>query len=255
MNLVDAFKQLFVAVMEYLFRKDAPPQTNLTKLKEVKMNMDYGRFQLALAKHLGKLYKSTQATGFELISKKYFEGAADARHLAYILATALHETAFTMKPITEYGTMVYLQGKKYWPYIGRGYVQLTWAYNYEKYGIKNSPEKALEPDRAAYIIVDGMEKGIFTGKKLSDYFNSTASDAINARRIVNGTDKAQAIAGYYAMILQAIQESLDTAPTESPMVYGNDDTFVRAFQNKFGLVVDGIPGKKTWEKLKSLTTT
>ena len=35
-------------------------------------------------------------------------------------------------------------------------------------------------------------------------------------------------------------------------MYGNDDAFVRAFQDKFGLVVDGIPGKKTWAKLKEV---
>lgn len=211
-----------------------------------------GKFQSELAKHLGKTYKSAQWAGFKFITDKYFETGSDLRHLAYILATALHETAFTMKPITEYGSKAYLTGKKYWPYIGRGYVQLTWAYNYEKYGIKNTPEKALEPERAAFIIIDGMENGIFTGKKLSDYFNATKSDPVGARRIVNGTDKASAIAGYYGSILKALTASVSADAVEVPPKFGDDDAFVRAFQAKFGLVVDGNPGKRTWGKLDEI---
>jgi putative chitinase len=42
----------------------------------------------------------------------------------------------------------------------------------------------------------GMEEGILTGKKFSDFFNKAKEDWINARRIINGTDKAQLIAGH-----------------------------------------------------------
>ena len=51
---------------------------------------------------------------------------------AYVLATAYHETAHTMKPVREYGGETYLKKKKYYPYVGMGYVQLTWDYNYKK---------------------------------------------------------------------------------------------------------------------------
>jgi hypothetical protein len=40
----------------------------------------------------------------------------------------------------------------------------------------------------------GMTKGLFTGKKLSDYFNDKLDDWINARRIINGTDKNEFVA-------------------------------------------------------------
>jgi hypothetical protein len=115
----------------------------------------------------------------------------DERWLAYCFATALHETAHTLQPVTEYGSKEYLHAKKYWPYIGRGYVQLTWKSNYEKYGIQDTPEKALEPELAAHIMIDGMTKGIFTGRKLSQYFNEAQDDPINARRIVNSLDQAE----------------------------------------------------------------
>lgn len=127
--------------------------------------------------------------------------------LAYVLATAYHETAHTMQPIEEYGKG---KGKPYGkpagPYgkrfFGRGYVQLTWLANYQKAGEKlgvnlvKFPEQALKPDIAAEILFAGMEQGWFTGKKLDDYLNLLATDYVGARRIVNGTDRASLIAGY-----------------------------------------------------------
>lgn len=129
----------------------------------------------------------------------------DLRHLAYELATAKWETAHTMQPITERGSPSYLRSKRYWPWIGRGYVQLTWQRNYQVmtdrlkkaglgYDLIANPDLALVPACAAFIMFDGMENGIFTGKKLSDYFNETKTDWLNARRIINGTDKAADIA-------------------------------------------------------------
>lgn len=130
--------------------------------------------------------------------------------VAYGLATAWHETAHTMQPIKERGGNDYLA--KYDTgrlaaalgntpaadgdgqlYAGRGYVQITGRANYRKFGIENTPNDALKPDVAARILVDGMAGGKFTGKGLSDYL---PGDYVNARRIINGTDKADLIAGY-----------------------------------------------------------
>ena len=55
---------------------------------------------------------------------------------------------------------------------------------------------ALEPDLAAKIMFKGMIDGIFTGKKLADYFNPRTADWKNARRIINGLDHADDIATY-----------------------------------------------------------
>lgn len=127
--------------------------------------------------------------------------------LAYVLATAYHETAHTMQPIEEYGKG---KGKAYGKpagpygkvYYGRGYVQLTWLDNYQKAGEKLSvnlvkfPEQALNPKIASEILFASMEQGWFTGRKLDDYLTALATDYVGARRIVNGTDKASLIAGY-----------------------------------------------------------
>lgn len=142
----------------------------------------------------------------------------DLRWLAYMLATVFHECNKTMQPITETGGLKYLKSKKYYPWYGRGFVQLTWDYNYKLMNklikaagidadIVGNPELAKRLDVATFIMFEGMLRGTFTGKKLSSYFSATINDPVNARRIINGTDKAALIAGYhkqfYADLMQA----------------------------------------------------
>jgi hypothetical protein len=122
--------------------------------------------------------------------------------LAYVLATAYHETAHTMKPITEMGGQAYLKAKKYYPYIGRGYVQLTWDYNYKKasksLGVDfiKDPSLLLQSKYSVPILITGMREGWFTTKKLNDYITLYKSDFTGARKIINNVDKASLIAGY-----------------------------------------------------------
>lgn len=157
-------------------------------------------------------------------------------HRAYILATAYHETAHTMQPVRE--TMAstdaqaisrldaaWSKGQLKWvkqPYwrrdadgkawFGRGYVQLTHKINYSRAGqeiglaLVGDPSLALRPEVSAAIIVRGMRNGWFTGKKLSDYL---PGDYVNARRIVNGTDRAVQIAGYARSFENALRAHPD----------------------------------------------
>jgi predicted chitinase len=146
----------------------------------------------------------------------------DIRERAYLLATAFHETAFTMQPIAEYGKHSYFD--KYEPntkigirlgntrpgdgflFRGRGYVQITGRANYlrasQKLGVDlvAMPDGALNPDLAARILVKGCTEGWFTGKKLSDY-----GDYVNMRRVVNGTDRAEQIAEYARQFEKALR--------------------------------------------------
>jgi putative chitinase len=151
--------------------------------------------------------------------------------LAYCLATAFHETARTMLPVKEYGGEAYYR-RMYDPqgdrpakakelgntspgdgakFAGRGYVQLTGRANYRRatgelqaLGILDrtmdltaTPDMAMVPDVAAAIMFRGMAEGWFTGRKLSQYFGSGAAIPVGARAIINGTDKADLIAGYF----------------------------------------------------------
>lgn len=129
--------------------------------------------------------------------------------LAYLLATVMHETAFTMQPIKEMGSPAYFRTKRYAPkWIGRGLIQITWKYNYEKFGIENDPDSALKWPVSLDIAFRGMIFGMFTGKKLSDYIKpGKAPDFVGARRIINGTDRARLIAGYANSYLDALTQS------------------------------------------------
>lgn len=159
-------------------------------------------FDFAKTQLFSGRYSQKQVEGLTLLldgwEKDYPN--ADDRWLAYVLATTHHETDRTMQPIEEYGKG---RGKRYAPrYYGRGYCQLTWDYNYKRFGdllgidLLNRPELALEPKYAVPILFLGMTKGLYTGKKLGDYIVGDKTDWKNARRIVNGTDKADLIADY-----------------------------------------------------------
>ena len=129
--------------------------------------------------------------------------------LAYILATAYWETAQTMHPVVEaYWLSEDWRRKnlRYYPWHGRGLIQTTWRDNYVKMGkeigvdLTKNPNLLLEWPYALPALFVGMEKGLYTGKDLDDYIDDVdESDAedlrefSNARRIVNGTDKAATI--------------------------------------------------------------
>lgn len=148
--------------------------------------------------------------------------------IAYALATAGHETAWSFQPVEE----GYYLGKKakafqkslrYYPYYGRGYVQLTWRKNYEKaekilgLPLVSKPELALDREGAYLTMTYGMHEGWFTGKKLSDYISDTGKDYKNARKIINGLDKAGLIAGYANQFEDILRASkLAAVPQSTP---------------------------------------
>lgn len=176
-----------------------------------------------------KFFKTVRGTLFKTLTQSQVDGCnailavsddLPVSYTAYMLATAYKETAFTMRPIAEYGRG---KGRSYGTprgpykqtYYGRGYVQLTWLENYQRAdkelhdaGILKSteslvrtPDLALRQDVAAYIMRYGMLEGWFTTKKLADYL---PGNYVNARRIINGTDCAVEIAGYARIFEKAL---------------------------------------------------
>lgn len=139
----------------------------------------------------------------------------DVKQVAYMLATCYHECRF--KSIVEIraqkGTTIYRMQNKYWAsgYYGRGYVQLTWKKNYEKFSpivgldLAKFPNLVLRPQIGARILVVGMKDGLFSGKKLADYFPGKGADVepdwLNARKIVNGTFQNELVAKAAVKIL------------------------------------------------------
>jgi hypothetical protein len=173
-------------------------------------------FQVVRAQLFHGSLKQKQVDGMSAILNNWEAKYAnqDDRFLAYMLATTFHETATTMQPIEEYGKG---KGTAYGTpdpvtgqvYYGRGFVQLTWKANYRKFAtllnidLVGNPALALGLDVATQILFVGMIKGLFTGKKLADYFGAS-TDWVNARRIINGTDRAALIAGYAQTFYSAI---------------------------------------------------
>jgi len=208
---------IIVAYIDYLHDK-------LLKLHTMKIDRKF--FYDSVRKSLfgGKLSQS-QVLGLETILREFENKHSEIgiHQLAYIFATAYHEVNKTMKPIEEYGkgkTRTY--GRKIKMsrqpynkpdklYYGRGFVQLTWFENYEKASKKlgvdflNNPELALNIEHATSIMFEGMIEGWFTTKKLSDYFNAKGHDPVNARRIINGKDKAELIKDYYYHFVTALK--------------------------------------------------
>lgn len=136
--------------------------------------------------------------------------------LAYGLATAWHEAKLV--PIREWGlgkNKPYGKRGKYGQaQYGRGLVQLTWDFNYEwadkALGLGGTLlrnfDRALEPEIATRILILGMEQGAFTGRKLGQYIADlgTREAFVAARRIINGTDRADDIAEYALKIQAAL---------------------------------------------------
>jgi len=165
-------------------------------------------FEIARQLFKGRKLTQLQVNGINTILQEC-EGL-DKRFTAYILSTVFHETAQRMQPVKEFGGEAYLRSKAYYPYYGRDLVHTTWKGNYEKAKRFSGIDVVANPDLigqmplAAKVAVVFMMKGWFTGKKLADYFNDIKTDPVNARRIINGTDKAELIAGYYNTFLKAL---------------------------------------------------
>jgi hypothetical protein len=171
---------------------------------------------------------------------------------AYILATAYWETARSMHPIKE-TVMPHHTDKNpsdatviarldhawhagrlgqvrtpYWRegWFGRGFVQLTHKRNYERASrelridLVSNPDKAMEPKISAKVLVQGMMQGWFTGAALPRFINETEIDYVNARRVVNGTDRAQEIAAYARQYFDALEDYAGKPLTSSRTIAG-----------------------------------
>ncbi|WP_429925039.1 glycoside hydrolase family 19 protein [Agrobacterium vitis] len=190
--------------------------------------MDRAKFFAAVRTSLfGGALTQNQVNGITAILDTWQASTmTDLRWLTYMLATAFHETAQTMRPVRETraatdkqaiaildrswakGTMPWVKSA-YWrigadgkSWLGRGYVQLTHKSNYNTLGnaigvdLVANPVLAMREDIALKVMFIGMSEGLFTGVKLADFFHGTKTDWVNARRIINSTESASVVAGY-----------------------------------------------------------
>jgi hypothetical protein len=176
------------------------------------------KFFAAIRPLFGSL-TTAQVEGIQAKLAAFAAAGSPIAFVAYGLATSFHETDRKMQPVPEIGRG---RGKPYGKpgkhggqiAYGRGDVQLTWDYNYQKaddeLGLKgaltSNYDRAMETEISASIMVLGMTEGWFTGKSFASYLPTkgaaTPKQFTSARRIINGVDRAGLVAGY-AMTFQA----------------------------------------------------
>jgi len=113
-----------------------------------------------------------------------------------------------------------------WNFRGRGLPHLTGRDNYAKgsqvagVDLVANPERALDLPIAVKVFFDGMARGWYTGRKMSDYLDKSPPDYREARRIVNGLDKAAELAAharaFEAALKAAGYSAASTAPAAPP---------------------------------------
>jgi predicted chitinase len=144
--------------------------------------LSYASYALATSFHESAQFKHMKELGGEAYFKRMYDKAGSRPHVAKALGN------------TEAGDGV--------KFAGRGYVQLTGRANYVKAGkalgldLLKEPQIVEEPGVAAKVLIWGMSTGAYTGKANRDYLAKSPPDYVNARRIINGTDKASLIATY-----------------------------------------------------------
>ena len=192
-------------------------------------------FEAVRAKPFGGTLNPSQVNGMnDLLDVWDRSGFTDLMWLAYILGGVFHEVGRRMVPVregfavTDAGARaavakLYKAGRISRNYAapnaagvsfyGRGRIQNTFEANYKKlekrfgHPFTTKPDLLLDSKIDAEVTIYGHAEGIWTGKKLGDYFNANKADWKQARRIVNGLDKADLIAGYakafHAALLRA----------------------------------------------------
>ena len=189
--------------------------------------IDRARFFSTIRQAFGSLAQP-QVDGLSFLLSRYEadEAMSDRRFIAYGLATEKHEGANKWVPIEEYGKgRGHSYGEPAGPfghrYYGRGRVQLTWLRNYQtmqdrlgtiivdgaavpRVPLVEHPELALDPTHSYEILSVGMREGLFTGRKLADYIHADATDYLNCRRVINGLDRADTVAGYAVTFQSAL---------------------------------------------------
>lgn len=201
----------------------------------IRENLFGGRLSQGVVDTLGSIVDTYYA---------HYMPTADPEHLAYILATAYHESYHRSKnpdwhPVREgfaksneaaiaVVTRMYEQGRinhnyalphtNGRSYYGRGHVQCTWPENYRKMGrvlnmpLYENPDLMLDPIVSAKALVIGSVEGVYTGRKLADYDTpDDMLDAFNARRVINGLDKAEKIKGDYDIFHFGIVSAINAA--------------------------------------------
>lgn len=182
-----------------------PTQTSVTQTSSTQTSPAQ---PAKLTGSVGKLQGDDLAAAIVQECKK--QGVTQAEQVAYVLATVEVETSMG-QILVEFASGQAYEGRSDLGntqsgdgprYKGRGPAQTTGRLNYTKWSkilgvdFVGSPELMADLKYGLPVLVIGMRDGVFTGRSLKTYINSSGTDFVNARRIINGLDKASTVAGY-----------------------------------------------------------
>jgi hypothetical protein len=145
-----------------------------------------------------------RASCVALLERSQARGASCPRALAYALATATWETGGALRPLEETAES---------PFRGRGFVCASGEDFYARASdlcgvdLVAEPDKLLDPNTAADVLLAGLEAGAFTGESISSYFSAEGIDWVGARRTVGDMTQAHRIAGLARAYWVALQGS------------------------------------------------
>lgn len=195
----------------------------------------------------------TNGIEFLLTSFETYPQWKDVRHIAYAFATTFHETNGSMQPVEEGYYLIRYGAKRvkdfqaslrYYPWFGRGYVQLTWNTrkipNYskankqiplqmpelverfesetgQKFDLIAHPEQALNKHIAFAVMTLGMFQGWFTSKKLSDFIHGSTCNYFDSRTIINGHDVAGKIERFAERFEKLLRSALIDSGSQTAM--------------------------------------
>lgn len=221
-KVVEEFVQELLALLTTVKAESKSPSVTVEPVLDLKPFFDYIR-----PSPLYKRLTTSHVQGHENIIKVMKEHKVPLSWAAYILATAYHETAQRMQPVREglnASDAWRKRNLRYYPWYGRGHVQLTWEENYRRADrelglggeLVRNADLALDPEISAEVMVRGMMNGWFSGDRkgrhtlvrhLPNKDKATRTQFRNARRIVNLMDKADLIAGHAVIYQNALIKS------------------------------------------------
>lgn len=149
--------------------------------------------------------------------------------LAYVIATAYHESVFN--PVKEIraraNTSLRRTQDRYWSsgFFGRGLIQITWRENYAEMGkrigmdLVGNPDLALDPEIAVKILFSWFFDGAISGQgKITKYISGNKKQYISARLLVNNDveKNAATIADHAKNIERILTYCLEAEPIAVP---------------------------------------
>jgi hypothetical protein len=217
-HLIDVAKFINIYIAQHAsFQPNSPSfsSASIENLQEVLNQINlYYQSKDANLYELAYMLATARHESWHFLSREYFSDKPEIGSIRYFdkydpILASTHE--LRERAISNENTEIH-DGYKY---RGRGLVHLTWKRNYrlaqEKFGVDfiNHPEMAAYPQYSVPIMIWGMRSGIFTGRKLSDYINSQTINYKEARRIINGVDQSDLIAGYARKFEAILRETSD----------------------------------------------